>query len=88
MSSTCTSTRSLTLARTPATDRLQVLSGRELQVAELVSNGHTNRQIARLLSLSEKTVETYLTRIFAKLGVSSRAAVASTVAWSEAQLTA
>ncbi|MGH8895994.1 MAG: response regulator transcription factor [Egibacteraceae bacterium] len=72
----------------PATDRLQMLSDRELQVAELVSTGHTNRQIARSLSLSEKTVETYLRRIFAKLGVSSRAAVASAVAWTEAQLTA
>jgi len=44
-----------------------------------VSHGHTNRQIARLLSLSHKTVETYLARIFAKLGVSSRASVAKLV---------
>ena len=55
------------------------LSERELQIAELVSHGHTNRQIARLLSLSHKTVETYLARIFAKLGVSSRASVAKLV---------
>ncbi|HZM81207.1 MAG TPA: AAA family ATPase [Candidatus Limnocylindrales bacterium] len=55
------------------------LSGRELQIAELVSRGHTNRQIARMLSLSHKTVETYLARIFTKLGVSSRAAVATLV---------
>jgi DNA-binding NarL/FixJ family response regulator len=50
-----------------------------LQIAELVSRGHTNRQIARMLSLSHKTVETYLARIFTKLGVSSRAAVATLV---------
>jgi DNA-binding NarL/FixJ family response regulator len=55
------------------------LSERERQIAELVSHGHTNRQIARLLSLSHKTVETYLARIFAKLGVSSRASVATLV---------
>jgi DNA-binding NarL/FixJ family response regulator len=55
------------------------LSGREWQIAELVSRGHTNRQIARMLSLSHKTVETYLARIFTKLGVSSRAAVATLV---------
>lgn len=70
-------------AHRPAASRrhgLSALSGRERQIAELVSYGHTNRQIARKLSLSEKTIETHLSRIFVKLGVSSRAAVASTVA--------
>jgi DNA-binding NarL/FixJ family response regulator len=57
-----------------------MLSTRELQVAELVSDGSTNRQIAQTLLLSEKTVEVYLSRAFAKLGVSSRAAVARIVA--------
>lgn len=57
-----------------------MLSARELQVAELVSDGSTNRQIARTLVLSEKTVEVYLSRAFTKLGVSSRAAVARIVA--------
>jgi DNA-binding NarL/FixJ family response regulator len=64
----------------PATARLHTLSGRELQVAQLVSNGHTNREIARLLALSEKTIETYMARIFAKLCVSSRVEVAIAVA--------
>ena len=58
---------------------VSALSDRELQIAELVCKGGTNRQIARALFLSEKTVETYLSRIFLKLGVSSRAAVASIV---------
>ncbi len=58
---------------------LSTLSEREAEIAELVSLGHTNRQIARSLSISQKTVETYLARIFAKLEVSSRAAVAALV---------
>lgn len=59
---------------------LSALSKRELEIAELVSIGSTNRQIARALCLSERTVETYLSRAFAKLRVTSRAAVASIVA--------
>ena len=56
------------------------LSRREEEVAALVAAGRTNRQIAEELFLSEKTVETHLSRIFAKLGVSSRAAVAGRLA--------
>jgi DNA-binding NarL/FixJ family response regulator len=46
-----------------------------LQIATLVAQGHANKQIARQLCLSEWTVATYLRRIFAKLGVDSRAAM-------------
>jgi len=60
----------------PADDGVGSLSARELEIAELVRQGKTNRQIAAELFLSEKTVETYLSRIFAKLGVSSRTTVA------------
>lgn len=56
------------------------LSRREAQVAELVSQGRTNREIARILSLSPRTVETYLARVFSKLDASSRAEVAGKVA--------
>jgi ATP/maltotriose-dependent transcriptional regulator MalT len=56
------------------------LSPREREVAELVRSGKTNRQIASELFLSEKTVETHLSHVFAKLGVSSRAAVAGSLA--------
>jgi DNA-binding NarL/FixJ family response regulator len=49
---------------------------RERQVAELVASGLTNRQIAERFFLSEKTVETHISRILAKLGVASRVAVA------------
>jgi DNA-binding NarL/FixJ family response regulator len=50
------------------------LSARECEVLALVAQGHTNRAIAAKLFLSEKTVARHLSNIFAKLGVSSRAA--------------
>jgi DNA-binding CsgD family transcriptional regulator len=56
------------------------LTGRELEVARLVTAGKTNREIAAELFLSEKTVETHLSHAFAKLGVSSRAALAGVLA--------
>lgn len=52
------------------------LSPRELDVVALVTAGLTNAQIGTELFLSTKTVESHLTRIYAKLGVRSRAAVA------------
>lgn len=56
-----------------------VLSRREFEIAQLVSLGRTNRQIARALEVSHKTVETHLGRIFVKLDVSSRAEIANMV---------
>jgi DNA-binding NarL/FixJ family response regulator len=56
-----------------------VLSQREFEIAQLVSTGRTNRQIARSLAVSHKTVETHLGRIFQKLDVSSRAEIANMV---------
>jgi len=50
------------------------LSGRETEVLRLVATGKTNKQIAAELSLSEHTISRHLQNIFAKLGVSSRAA--------------
>ena len=58
---------------------LDALSGREREIAELVAEGRTNREIGGELFLSEKTVEGHLTRIFAKLGVTSRVEVAEAV---------
>jgi DNA-binding NarL/FixJ family response regulator len=55
---------------------VDLLSPREREVAELVAEGRTNREIAAKLVLSERTVESHLSRAFGKLGVSSRAAVA------------
>ena len=59
---------------------LQALTEREREVAELVRQGRTNREIAAAMYVSEKTVERHLSRIFAKLGVSSRTVVALVVA--------
>ncbi len=51
-------------------------SPREREVATLVAEGATNRRVARVLGLSEKTVEGHMHRLFTKLGVRSRAEVA------------
>jgi DNA-binding CsgD family transcriptional regulator len=55
------------------------LSGRELEVAELLRARHTNREIAQELFLSMKTVESHVRHIFTKLGATSRIEVASIV---------
>jgi DNA-binding CsgD family transcriptional regulator len=65
---------------------LDALSGREREIAELVAQGRTNREIGAELFLSEKTVEGHLTRIFGKLGVTSRAEVAEVVGRARAAL--
>ena len=53
-------------------DRL--LTAREVQVLRLVARGSTNRSIGAELGVSERTVDRHVSNIFAKLGVSSRAA--------------
>lgn len=49
---------------------LEALSRRELEVVQLVAEGKTSAEIASLLALSPKTVETYRSRLMQKLGVS------------------
>ena len=66
-------------ARAPGTEGLDGLSAREREIAQLVAEGLTNREIAARLFLSEKTIETHLTRVFQKLGLRSRAQVAAAV---------
>ena len=56
---------------------LAMLSNREIEVLELVASGRTNRDIAAELYLSVRTVDRHVSRIYQKLGVSSRAAAAS-----------
>ena len=50
------------------------LSGRELEVLQLVARGTNNRQIGKALHISEATVKTHLIHIFNKLGVDDRTA--------------
>ncbi|RME85500.1 MAG: DNA-binding response regulator [Caldilineae bacterium] len=56
-------------------ERYQSLSEREAEVFRLVALGHRNSEIAQMLNLSVKTVETYKSRLMQKLGVRSRAAL-------------
>jgi DNA-binding CsgD family transcriptional regulator len=53
------------------------LSRRELEVAELVTQGQTNRAIAERLVISERTAERHVANIMAKLGMSTRAQIAA-----------
>jgi DNA-binding CsgD family transcriptional regulator len=62
------------LARSVSSDDVHGLTAREMQVLRLVAAGETNRAIASKLILSERTVDRHVSNIFAKLGVSSRAA--------------
>jgi DNA-binding CsgD family transcriptional regulator len=56
------------------------LSAREREIAELVAGGRSNKQVAAALFLSEKTIEHHLSRIYAKVGVRSRAELAARMA--------
>jgi DNA-binding CsgD family transcriptional regulator len=60
------------LSSTP--DHPAGLTPREIEILGLVASGMTNAQIAKELFVSPRTVETHLTSIYHKLGVSSRAA--------------
>ena len=53
----------------------QLLSSRELNVVQLVAEGHSNKQIAAVLSTSINTVEAYRASAMRKLGVTSMAAL-------------
>ncbi|MBM2620806.1 AAA family ATPase [Actinoplanes sp. LDG1-06] len=55
-----------------APGRPLTLTERELSVAHVIANGRTNQEAAAELYVSQKTVEYHLSRIYAKLGISSR----------------
>jgi two-component system, NarL family, response regulator YdfI len=51
---------------------IEPLTGREIEVLQLISQGLANKQIALELNISEHTVKFHLSSLYAKLGVSSR----------------
>ncbi|MEV7129298.1 response regulator transcription factor [Streptomyces sp. NPDC093260] len=65
--------RLVSAVRAPAPGN-EPLSAREREVLVLVARGTSNREIARELFISEATVKTHLTHLYAKLGVNDRAA--------------
>jgi ATP/maltotriose-dependent transcriptional regulator MalT len=64
---------------------IAALSAREREVATLVASGMRNRDVATALFVSEKTIESHLARIYDKLGVRSRAALATIIAGEQAE---
>ncbi len=59
------------------------LSRREQEVLRLLMDGMANKEIARCLSITQKTVEEHLSSIYKKLGVPSRT---KAVLWGMAQM--
>lgn len=59
-------------AAAPAVDAQALLSARELEVAREVANGHSNREVAVRLGISERTVKAHLGAVFDKLAVRDR----------------
>ncbi len=74
--------RELLSARTPTEPMVQ-LTPREAEVLELVRQGLANKQIARRLGISERTVKAHLTSTFATIGVVDRTQAAI---WAERNL--
>jgi DNA-binding CsgD family transcriptional regulator len=65
-----------------------VLTQREREVAELVAHHKSNKEIARALAISARTVSTHLSHVFEKLGLDSRGALGEIVrsaSWQESQ---
>lgn len=63
------------LAARGVTDRFETLSEREREVFQLIAEGHSNKDIAGVLSISPGTVETHRARIMEKLDIHSVAEI-------------
>jgi DNA-binding NarL/FixJ family response regulator len=61
----------------PPPTALSALSPQELQIAQLVAQGLSNREIGQRLYLSPRTIGSHLYRIFPKLGITSRTELVS-----------
>ncbi len=70
--------RLVSAVRSPRSPGNEPLSAREREVLALVAKGTSNREIARVLFISEATVKTHLTHLYTKLGVKDRAAAVAT----------
>ena len=79
---TLTSSPPVTSPRSGNSSQTALLSRREQEVAALVARGLTNRAIAENLTIGERTVETHVSHILAKLDFTSRAQI---VAWANQQ---
>jgi DNA-binding NarL/FixJ family response regulator len=64
----------LQLALSTPQTQLDQLTKREVEVLHLVAEGYTNMSIAQELSVSERTVESHVNNIFAKLNLTAEAA--------------
>jgi len=75
--------RQLLTTRTEAPAAAATLTSREAEVLELVRTGLANKQIARRLGISERTVKAHLTSVFQRIGVADRTQAAI---WAERNL--
>jgi two-component system, NarL family, response regulator DevR len=69
--------RAKTPSTAPARDRWDVLSPQERRVLALVAQGKTNKEIAVVLDLSDKTVKNYLSNVLDKLDMTRRSQAAA-----------
>lgn len=58
-----------------AADGVEALTQREFQVAQLAARGHSALEIAHVLHISDRTVESHLANAYSKLGIHSRSAL-------------
>ena len=58
------------------------LSDREAEVASLIARGYSNREMANVLMISDRTVDTHVSHILRKLSLVSRAQIAAWIAGS------
>jgi len=65
------------IGRTPHLPGTDALSAQEERVLALVAEGHTNKEVAAALNLSDKTVKNYLANVFQKLRITRRAQAAA-----------
>ena len=75
--------RQLLTTRTEVPVSAATLTSREAEVLELVRKGLANKQIARRLGISERTVKAHLTSVFQRIGVADRTQAAI---WAERNL--